>query len=110
MSRGRKLLVAGLAVIALTISTSGNHTVRAQESQGPTLSQRLSALGNAFKRSKSPSKPTAGRTTNGRPTYGSTPHSRPTASSNTRTHSNSRGSITDLLPDGLFGRKKSSAR
>ena len=108
MSSGRKLLVAGMAVFAITISTWGDLVVCAQESSGPTLSERFSALGRAFKRGDSRSRQAAPRTTTGRPTYGSTARSRSTASNKSRTNTSSRSGLSSLLPNGLFGGSKKS--
>src|SRR5262245_35334514 len=107
MSRGRKLLVAGLAVFALTISVNGERTARAQESQGSSLSERISALRGAFKRSKTPSKPTASQSTKGAPAYGPNSRPRSAASNSARSKTTSHSTLSGLLPKGLFGSKKS---
>lgn len=110
MSRGKQLLVAGLAVFALTISTGEAPRACAQESAGASLSQRLSSLTSAFKRKKpTPSasgKPAAQR----RPQSASTSRPRPSSvNNNVRSQAESRSGLSALIPEGLFGRKKSPA-
>jgi hypothetical protein len=99
MSRGRKLLVAGLAALALTCSPQGEHSTRAQESSNPSLSERFTALGSVFKRKKTPSQSAASKSTNSQ--------NRSSANSSTRSGSSSRSGIADFLHNGLFGRNKS---
>lgn len=109
--RGTSIAVATLCLFAIGIAPH-----LAEQSVGATLSERWSSLRGAFKKDSSPSQTnqsssrnTPQRTT--RTSYGKTRQLRRTAANN---HSSSQQSptkksgLSSLIPDGLFGKEKSS--